>query len=110
MKLVIIESPFAMGNGFTVEQNITYARACVRHSLMQGEAPFASHLLYTQPGILDDLKENDRMLGMRAGFRWGRGAELVAVYKDHGISGGIREGIIKAHERGIPVEYRSLEL
>ena len=33
MKLVILESPFAAGNGYTVEQNIEYARAAVRDSL-----------------------------------------------------------------------------
>lgn len=54
MKLVIIESPFA-GN---VRENILYARMAVRDSLLRGEAPIASHLLYTQEGILnDDIKE-----------------------------------------------------
>ena len=50
MKLVIIESPYA-GD---IEKNVAYARDCVRDSLMRGEAPYASHLLYTQPNILDD--------------------------------------------------------
>lgn len=50
MRLVIIESPFA-GD---VEKNTRYARACVRDSLLRGEAPIASHLLYTQGGILND--------------------------------------------------------
>ena len=50
MELVVLESPFA-GN---VEMNIHYARACMADCLARGEAPFASHLLYTQPGILDD--------------------------------------------------------
>lgn len=49
MRRVILESPFA-GH---VESNIEYARACIRDSLLRGEAPLASHLLYTQPGILD---------------------------------------------------------
>ena len=50
LPIVIIESPFA-GD---VDKNIEYARKCVRDSLNRGEAPSASHLLYTQPGILDD--------------------------------------------------------
>lgn len=45
MRLVILESPYA-GN---IEKNVAYARACVRDSLSRGEAPIASHLLYTQP-------------------------------------------------------------
>ena len=48
MRRVIIESPYA---GF-VKRNEDYARECLRDSLMRGEAPIASHLLYTQPGVL----------------------------------------------------------
>ena len=50
MRLVIVESPYA-GD---IETNVKYARRCVKDSLMRGEAPIASHLLYTQEGILDD--------------------------------------------------------
>ena len=50
MKLVILESPFA-GD---VKRNTAYARAALRDSLLRGEAPIASHLLYTQDGVLDD--------------------------------------------------------
>ena len=46
MRQVIFESPYA-GN---VEENVAYARAAVRDSLLRGELPIASHLLYTQPG------------------------------------------------------------
>jgi hypothetical protein len=53
-RLVILESPFA-GD---IDLNVAYARACVAHRLSLGEAPIASHLLYTQPGILrDDVPE-----------------------------------------------------
>src|SRR3546814_12910998 len=67
MKLVIIESPYA-GD---VEENTRYARACLQDCLRRGEAPFASHLLYTQPGILDDRVPDERELGLEAGRRWG---------------------------------------
>ena len=104
MKLVIIESPYA-GN---VEGNTAYARACMADSLKRGEAPFASHLLYTQAGILDDDKPHERALGIRAGFAWGDKAALVAVYTDFGLSPGMRSGVRAAQQRGVPVEYRSL--
>ena len=48
MKLVIIESPF-MGDK---DLNIAYARKCLKHSLLKGESPIASHLLY--PQVLND--------------------------------------------------------
>ena len=48
--LVLLESPYA-GD---IEANLSYARACMRDCFERGEAPFASHLLYTQMGVLDD--------------------------------------------------------
>ena len=48
---VIIESPYT-GD---VERNLEYARRCMRDSIKRGEAPFASHLLYTHsPSNLTD--------------------------------------------------------
>lgn len=107
MKRVIIESPYA-GTRKQIQKNIDYARACMRDSLSRGEAPFASHLLYTQDGILDDTKEDERMTGMEAGFEWGETAELIAVYVDNGISPGMEKGIKRWNELGIPKEMRSL--
>ena len=104
MKLVIIESPYA-GD---VEANVEYARACVRDSLSRGEAPIASHLLYTQPGILDDNIQEERQQGMDAGVAWRKVADLSAVYTDRGVSNGMNVGILLAHGSGVPVEYRTV--
>jgi len=71
-------------------------------------APFGSHLLYAQDGILDDTNPEERRLGMAAGFAWGGVADLVAVYTDRGISGGMWKGIEVAKGRGTPIEYRKL--
>lgn len=103
-RLVIIESPYA-GD---IERNTAYARACMRDSVNRGEAPFASHLLYTQPGVLDDSKPDERYHGITLGFCWGEKADAVAVYTDHGISEGMKKGITLAEMRGQPVEYRRL--
>ena len=105
MKLVILESPFA-GD---VEKNIEYARACVRDSLLRGEAPIASHLLYTQPGILDDTVPAERQHGIDAGLAWRAVAHGSVVYIDRGISKGMEYGIAAAIEAGKTVEYRSLQ-
>ncbi len=105
MKLVIIESPYA---GDT-EANTEYARRCVRHSLSRGEAPIASHLLYTQPGILRDEIQDERQWGIDAGLAWRRVAELTAVYTDLGMSKGMRYGIVAAQKKGLRVEFRTLE-
>jgi hypothetical protein len=104
MRLVILESPYA-GN---VAANVAYARACLRDSLRRGEAPLASHLLYTQPGVLRDEVPAERRKGLAAGLAWGGAAAATVVYTDRGISPGMRRGIAAARAAGRPVEYRTL--
>lgn len=104
MKRVILESPYA-GD---IEKNVAYARACVRDSLSRGEAPIASHLLYTQPTILRDEVPEERLWGINAGLAWGQVAEATVVYTDLGISGGMKYGIANAEKAGRPVEYRQI--
>lgn len=104
MKLVIVESPYAGNTAF----NERYARAALRDCLLRGEAPIASHLLYTQPGVLDDGKPDERALGIAAGLAWGTRADATAVYMDHGISSGMQQGIARAEADGRPVYYRTL--
>lgn len=103
-RCVILESPYA-GD---VQGNIAYATSCMRDSLRRGEAPFASHLLYTQDGLLDDRVPGEREIGMDAGFAWVHAAEATVVYTDRGISDGMRQGIELAGRCGLKVEYRKL--
>lgn len=102
MRRVIIESPYA-GD---VEANVDYAREAMADSLHRGEAPFASHLLYTQPGVLDDAVPAERELGMNAGFAWHDMADLVVAYVDLGMSPGMLAGIRNAKNAGIEVDMR----
>lgn len=103
MKRVIIESPYA-GDVF---ENTIYAIKCMKDCLSRGEAPFASHLLYTQP--LNDLLEDERALGIEAGLAWGKVADATVVYTDRGISKGMQYGIDRAVKEGREIEYRTLE-
>ena len=104
MKLVILESPFA-GD---VKRNTAYARAALRDSLLRGEAPIASHLLYTQDGVLDDALPDERRRGIDAGLAWLARADATVVYNDLGISNGMKHGIAAAEERNVPVIYRTI--
>jgi len=104
MRLVIIESPYA-GD---VEANTEYAQRCVRDALCRGEAPIASHLLYTQPNILNDDDPHERQWGIDAGLAWRKVAEASIVYTDLGVTKGMEYGIEAARNAGIPVEYRTL--
>lgn len=117
MRRVILESPFkgpAVG-GWAVGpveawwqrwRNRIYARKCLHDSLMRGEAPFASHLLY--PQVLHDSWNEERDIGIQAGLAWLEVCDASVVYTDRGISEGMREGILAAEQLGIGIEYRSL--
>lgn len=111
MRLVIVESPYA-GRGlfkwFDRWRNKRYARRCMKDCLNRGEAPYASHLLYTQLGVLNDNFAEQRLLGMKAGQAWMKKADLVVVYVDRGVTSGMIVGIQKAKKEGIPVEERRL--
>jgi hypothetical protein len=100
IKRVVIESPYA-GD---VALNLRYLRACMRDCLLRGEAPFASHWLYTQPGVLDDNNPEERDLGIRAGFAWRSAADVTVVYIDLGVTPGMRMGIEDAKANGRIVE------
>ena len=109
VRLVVIESPYAGKTQEDIDRNIRYARSCLRDCFINhNEYPFASHLLYTQPGILDDQHPKERRLGMEAGLAWVRIADATIVYTDLGITSGMDEGIRRAQKEGRPVEYRVL--
>lgn len=105
MKLVVIESPYA-GD---VDGNVRYAKLAVLDCLARGESPYASHLFFTQDGLLDDTRADHRRLGIEAGFAWGQAAESVVFYVDRGWSKGMIEGYRVAYFRGAHIEIRSLE-
>lgn len=104
MRRVILESPYA-GN---IRRNRNYARKAVRDCLTRGEAPIASHLLFTQAGVLNDHKAEERKLGIDAGLAWSEVADAAVFYADYGFSFGM-QCALKAHsERQTPIEVRYL--
>lgn len=105
MRCVIVESPYA-GD---VAENLRYGRACLADCLKRGEAPYASHLLYTQPGVLDDSQPEQREHGITAGLALGLRCDATVVYIDRGVTAGMRRGIAHAEAVGRPVEMRRLE-
>ena len=81
-----------------IEQNVEYARKCVRDSLSRNEAP----------GILRDEISKERQWGIDAGLAWKKVADYSVVYTDLGITKGMEYGINAAKEAGIEVIYRKL--
>jgi hypothetical protein len=105
MKRVIIESPYA-GNWFIRRRNIKYARRAMQDSLRRDEAPFLSHLLYTQ--VLDDNNKTERNTGIDAGLEWGEKAQLTAIYTDYGVTDGMCIGKLDADDNGRLITYRRI--
>ena len=115
VRLVVVESPFACKLKTCaslaepcphVRAHEAYARASMLDCLRRGEAPFASHLLYTQ--VLNDLLPIQRTIGIAAGLAWAERADATVVYEDFGISGGMRQGIEHAIRLGRAVEHRRI--
>lgn len=108
MRRIILESPFAGINQRIRDRNARYLCACLRDSLLRDEAPFASHGLYTLPGVLWDDNPTERARGIRAGFAWRDLADATVVYTDYGITAGMRQGIEHARKLGRAIEERRL--
>jgi hypothetical protein len=98
---VVLESPFA---GAPPE----YVHRCIRDCILRGEAPIASHVLYTQ--ALNDADPTQREAGILAGFCWRWLATRTVVYTDLGISRGMARGIEHAKSLGTghAIEYREI--
>jgi hypothetical protein len=101
---VILETPYA-GD---VPLHLRYLRACMRDCLLRGEAPYASHHLYTAPGVLRDEVMDEREYGIRAGFAWRLLARKTVCYVDLGWSSGMVRGRDAALRCGQPCETRML--
>lgn len=107
-RLVILETPYRGNNYEGLEENVKYARECVRDCLLRGEAPVAFHILYTQEGIANDKNPEERKKCMDAANEWAKKADATVVYTDRGISEGMKAGIELAKKEGRVVELRSL--
>jgi len=103
---VILESPYHADTPEGIEANLDYARRCIRDSLLRGEAPLASHLVY--PLVFDDNVQTERVMGIKAALAWGAVADATIAYVDHGVSPGMQIGSDDAVCAGRPVEYRHL--
>jgi hypothetical protein len=103
--IAIIESPYA-GD---IERNTRYAQLAMRDSIMRGECPFASHLLYPQPNILNEFDPAERALGIELGYRLWPHASVIAFYCDLGISNGMKMAAERAGKEGLLIDMRRID-
>lgn len=121
--LAVIESPYSAGSLVEFARNVRYARAAVLDAIQLGYAPIASHLLYTQEGILSEATPEERERGIKAGryaYRYvlpsyrengPRGfahRPVCLVYPDLGITEGMKAGIKEAKTHACPVLHRTI--
>ena len=106
--LAIIESPYRGTDLIDRRVNELYLTLCMRDSIERGEAPIASHALYTRPGLLDEDKPEDRALGIALGFAWWRALDqlsglrpLIVFYQDRGWSNGMKAALERASAHGV---------
>lgn len=90
MRIIMVESPYSLPGRPAAEgraEAIRYAQWCVLDSILRGEVPIASHLLYTQ--VLSET-ESGRDLGLKCRDELARRAStLVAQYIDLGVTPGM---------------------
>jgi len=123
-RLVVVESPHAppadaspRDRYLASARHRAYLAAALADCLGRGEAPFASHAIYTLPNVLDDTIPAERARGIAAGLAWARVAWRRVLYLDLGCSRGMYEGMVDSfkrahpgHDRGRPpVEVRSFD-
>jgi hypothetical protein len=117
MKPVVIESPYGSDDPKIVKRNEAYLQFCMHDCLVnrdegRGEAPYASHGLYTQPFVLDDNDPGEHAAGIQAGFVVAEALHTQgahrAFYVDLGHSTGMRYGKEHALKIGQDFEERYL--
>ena len=92
---VIIESPYN-GTPEEIAENVQYVILAMRDCLKRGEAPFASHLMYTRVPDGNHISDDEP-------------ADKTVVYTDRGISRGMKYGIANAEKAGREIEYRYIK-
>jgi hypothetical protein len=107
---VVLESPYAPcpRGTYDTPTALEYLRDAMRDCLHRGEAPFASHGLYTQQGVLRDDVPEERSLGIRAGMAWHGRADHIVFYCDLGVSRGMQHALDDARLAGRIVKMRTL--
>lgn len=115
----LVCSPYSASTLQEREANIAYAWACLRDSARNhGEAPFASHLLYTQSpggrwaeekdGTTDEKHWISREDGLACEAAWRAAAERIVFYTDRGWSRGMIQAKDAAIHSNTPYVIRSL--
>jgi hypothetical protein len=89
-----------------IENNLEYARLCIKDSMARDESPIVSHLIYTQ--VLDDNIPQDRMRGIGIGLEWLDVADKHVFYVDYGWSQSMKEALAYSYWILTKKEFRTI--
>lgn len=84
-----------------IEENIKRAKQYCKEITLSGNIPICPHVYFTQ--FLDDNIEEERNLGMSLGIELLKICSAVYVFRENGISSGMKAEIDIASSLGIPV-------
>lgn len=84
-----------------------YLNMCMLDSIRRSEAPYAPHAYL--PRVLNENSIDGRRRGLEIGLKFLESCQLLAVYKDFGISEGMQGEIDFAKSRKIKIELRELQ-
>jgi len=103
---VYIASPYKTSN--MREAYDRYLIQCLDDSISKGEAPYAPHIYLPQCKLCDDNNRESRNRGLEIGRKFLSVCNLVAVYKDFGISDGMQDEMDYAKSLKIPINIRTI--
>ena len=113
LRVTVYESPFAASTFDQFARHVAYIRLLTRlGAQVHGEAAIASHMIWTQPGVLRDDDPEERALGIDCGLAVAllacNGHVGHVYWTDLGWSGGMLRSAESMRERGLPINERSL--
>lgn len=106
MTRVYIASPFRTNSPELRKTYLNYLDDCIRDSLLRNEAPYVPHAYL--PRFLADSDGRQRNKALSIGTKFLLICQILAVYKNHGITEGMQGEIDTAKANGIRIEFRSL--
>ena len=83
-----------------------YATRAIKDSLSKNEAPLASYVFYSD--ALSPRNPIERDIGLQSQLTWMKGADIIAVYMDFGITPAMQAVINSAILRVKRIEYRTI--
>lgn len=102
----LLVTPFMAEDPSNASKMNRYAVRATKDSLNKNEAPLASHLFFSE--VLNVKNPIERDIGLQSQLMWMRGAKVVVVYMDFGVTPAMQTVINAATQLSKRIEYRTI--